>query len=114
MSNELNVQETFYGTLDPGVEIELYRWDTDYDTHRKRASCFSVAPDPAIPLGGGYTAEFAPGKVDLQITRVWNTVWTAPAVPGQNLQHTFQWNVALKNIGDQTAAYHLLQAETDN
>ena len=109
MSNELNVNEIAYGRLDPGEPVEIYYWNSDYGKHSRRASFFSVAPDPEIPFGGDVSIMVNPGKVDLQITDVWNTVWT-------NLknQNTFQWNVRIINIGNQTSAYHLIQAETDN
>jgi hypothetical protein len=110
MSNEVNVSEIAYGTLDSGVELEIYHWGSSgsYDAQRKRGRFFSISPDPAIPFDGG-TIEFVPNKVDLQITRVWNTVWT-----GDDESHVFQSNIAVGNIGGSTSAYHLIQAETDN
>lgn len=109
MSHEVNISETFYGTIDPGVTLEFYDWEGDYDNVRKKARFFTVAPDPLIPIGGGWELEIYPTALDLEITSVWNTVWVdADGNP------TFQRNARVGNIGTATAAYHLLRAETDN
>jgi hypothetical protein len=117
MSNEVNVREIAYGTLDPQVEIEIYFWGdyNSYNTQRKRARFFSVSPDPEIPFPGGGTYEWEPSVHNLQITRVWNTVWASFDQNEGKRKHVFQSNVAIKNIGDEfISAYHLIQAETDN
>ena len=109
MSNEVNVVETFYGTIDPGVALEFYDWSGKYEDTRKRARFFTVEPDPEIPLGGGGVAEVLPTRLDLELTRTWVTVWV-----DENDKRTLQRNAAVTNIGGGTAAYHLLRAETDN
>jgi hypothetical protein len=111
MSNEVNVTEILFGVLDPQVEVELYVWgdNNSYDKQRRRARFFSISPDPLIPLPGIGTIEMVPGQVDFQITRVWNTVWTA-----EDDSHIFQSNIAFANVGNSTSAFHLIQAETDN
>lgn len=108
MSNEVNIVETFYGTIDPGVPLEFYDWTGEYDQVRVKARFFTVAPDPELPFGPG-TIEFFPNKLDLEITRTWETVW----VDGSG-NKTFQRNTTIQNVGESTAAYHLLRAETDN
>jgi hypothetical protein len=108
MSNEVNIVETFYGTIDPGVLIEFYDWSGNYDDVRKKARFFTVEPDPALPFDGG-TIEVYPNKLDLELTRSWVTVWV-----DANDSKTFQRNASVTNIGEATAAYHLLRAETDN
>ena len=108
MSNELNIVETFYGTIDPGVVLEFYDWSGDYDETRKKARFFTIEPDPEISFDGG-TLEFFPNKLDLELTRTWATVWG-----DDNGNATFQRNATITNIGESTAAYHLLRAETDN
>lgn len=108
MSNEVNIVETAYGTLDPGLWVEIYDWSGSYDATRVKARFFTVAPDPLIPIGGGLV-EFLPDKLDLEITRSWETVWV-----GADGSHTFQRNARIENIGISIAAYHLLRAETDN
>jgi hypothetical protein len=114
MSNKIDIVETFYGTIDPGVGLEFYDWTGEYDKIRVKARFFTVAPDPEIPpegatTEGGPTIEFYPTKLDLEITSAWNTVWV-----DENANATFQRNAAIRNIGEATAAYHLLRAETDN
>jgi hypothetical protein len=108
MSHQVNVTETFYGTIDPGVTLEFYDWSGSYNDVRKRARFFTVAPDPMIPLGGGITGEFSPIELNLELTGSWSTVW----VDDQGIA-TFQRNARIANIGFATAAYHLLRAETD-
>lgn len=109
MSNEVNIVETAYGTLDPGFWVEIYDWSGNYDATRVKARFFTVEPDPWIPLGDGILIEFQPDKLDLEITRTWATVWV-----GADGSQTFQRNARIENIGTSTAAYHLLRAETDN
>src|SRR2546425_2933066 len=75
MSNEVNIVETAYGTLDPGLWVEVYDWSGNYNATRVKARFFTVAPDPWIPIGGGVLVEFQPNKLDLEITRTWATVW---------------------------------------
>ncbi|MBV8614100.1 MAG: hypothetical protein JOY66_10065 [Acetobacteraceae bacterium] len=108
MSNEVNITETFFGTMDPGEVLQLFDWSGNYDQIRAKARFFSVSPDPLIPFDGG-TIEFEPNQLNLEITRVWNTVWV-----DVNGNATFQRNVEITNIGGSTAAFHLLRAETDN
>jgi hypothetical protein len=120
MSNEVNIKQIGYGTLDPGFAIEMYSWTTSesaYKKQRKQARFFTVVPDPllpSVPPGGGYI-ENDEGIVQMEITRVWNMVRTT-VTGGANwtVDHVLQWNVALLNSGQQTASWELLQAETDN
>jgi hypothetical protein len=111
MSNEVNVTEIFYGVLDPGLEIELYFWgdNNSYNKRRHKARFFSISPDPEIPLKSGGTLELTPDVLNFEITRVWNTVWVSPED-----DRVFQSNLSIKNLGTSTAAYHIIQAETDN
>lgn len=95
-------------TIDPGVTIEFHDWNGNYDDVRKKARFFTVEPDPEIPFDGG-TIEFLPNKLDLELTRSWVTVWV-----DSNDNRTLQRNVSVTNIGEATAAYRLLRAETDN
>jgi hypothetical protein len=108
MSNELNITETFYGTIDPGVALEFFDWSGNYDDVRKKARFFTVAPDPWLPLGG-FDFEVAPIQLNLELTATWCTVWV-----DADGNATFQRNARIANIGDATAAFHLLRAETDN
>jgi hypothetical protein len=108
MSHEVNIAETAYGTLDPGIWVEIYDWSGSYSKVKGKARFFTVAPDPWLPFDGG-TLEFQPDKIDMEITRVWNTVWVA-----DDGSQTFQRNVRIENVGSSTSAYHLLRAETDN
>jgi len=112
MSNEVNISEIGFGTLDPGVGLEIYNWtssEAEYNERRRKVRFFTIAPDPLIPIGDVGTIEFVPGVSEMEITRIWSTVWT-----GVNDDHAYQWNVAVRNVGQQTTAWHLLQAETDN
>jgi len=109
MSNELNIVETAYGTLDPGQAVEIYDWSGGYDENRVKARFFTIAPDPWIPLGGGVKVEGLSEHVDLEVTRTWATVWVAA-----DGSPTFQRNARIENTGPYTCAYHLLRAETDN
>ena len=109
MSNEVSIVETFYGTIDPGVPLEFYDWSGNYDDTRKKARFFTVAPDPWIPFGDGGLIEILPNEIDLELTNSWATVWV-----DDNGNATFQRNARVVNIGESTAAYHLLRAETDN
>jgi hypothetical protein len=108
MSHEVNIVETAYGTLDPGVWVEIYDYSGSYDKIKVKARFFTVAPDPWLPFAGGLL-EWAPNQLDLEITRVWETVWVAAdGTP------TFQRNAHIANVGSNTSAYRLLRAETDN
>lgn len=113
MSNEVNIVETAYGVIDPGYSLEIYDWSGDFEETRKKARFFTVVPDTEIPIGDGiyeeYAPEFGDALVNLEIIRTWTTVWVHP-----DHTHTFQRNVAIKNIGPATTAFHLLRAETDN
>ena len=109
MSNEVNIVEIAYGTLEPGWWVEIYDWSGNYDATRVKARFFTVAPDPLIPIAPGIMWESTPTKLDLEITKTWATVW----VDAKGDQ-TFQRNARIENIGTDTAAYHLLRAETDN
>lgn len=111
MSNELNVTELASGVLDPGFEVEMYFWGDNKSFNRKRhkARFFSVTPDPVIPWEGVGTIEFWPSVLNFEITRAWNTVWVSATG-----DRVFQTNVAIKNLGPNTGAFHLIQAETDN
>jgi hypothetical protein len=116
MSNEVNIVEIAYGTLDPGMPpIEIYNWtadEADYNRAKVKARFFSVIPDPWIPIAGG-SFEVLPSKLDLEITRTWITVWAWD--DGSEFgAHSFQRNIQIANVGEETAAYHLLRAETDN
>jgi hypothetical protein len=119
VSNQVNIFEMAYGTLDPGVPpIEIYNWTTDeadYNRARVKARFFSVIPDPWIPIPGapGVSVEVLPSKLDLEITRTWVTVWASDDGSPTGA-HSFQRNVQITNVGDETTAYHLLRAETDN
>lgn len=107
MSNEVNIVEIAYGTLDPGMSIDIYNWtvdEADYNRARVKARFFSVIPG---------TFWVRPYKVDLEITRTWVTVWAADDGSPTGA-HSFQRNVQITNVGDTLAAYHLLRAETDN
>ena len=108
MSNEVNIVETFYGTMDPGVVLEFYDPSGKYEDVRHKACFFSVEPDPVLP-GNGFSYEWVPNKLDLEVTRTWTTVWV-----DANDNRVFQRNATVANIGQSTAAYHLLRAETDN
>jgi hypothetical protein len=105
MSNEVNIVETFRGTIDPGWSWQFYDWSGDYNVTRIKARFFTVEPDPDQPLGTGDR----PQHLDLEITRVWETVWV-----GTDGRYAFQRNVEMANIGTMTAGYHILRAETDN
>ena len=112
MSNELNVEELVHGTIDPGVELTFYFWGEPgtFETQRKRARFFTIAPDPLLErleLGGAHS--------DLQINRTWNTVWSGTefAQNGQ-FEHVFQSNVVIENVGPNATGFRLIQAETDN
>jgi hypothetical protein len=112
MSQELNLAEIGYGSLDPGWSVEIYTWTTSeqsYDTHRRRARFFTAVPDSQIPLGDIGTIEFYPNVVEVEITRTWNMVRV-----DENGGHVLQWNVAMLNPGGSTTGYHLLEAESDN
>ena len=77
MSQELNLDELGYGSLDPGWTVEIYRWTTSeqsYSEHRRRARFFTAIPDSVIPLGDFGTIEFFPNVVQVEITRQWNMV----------------------------------------
>jgi hypothetical protein len=113
VSNEVNISELVYGTLDPGLWVEWYLGRPYYDQARRKVAFFTIVPDPAIPFGDGVTIEIAPGHVDMEITRTWNTVWSS-LKPDNSIDHAFQRNVRIANPADQTSAYHLLVAETDN
>jgi len=111
VSNEVNIVEMAYGTLDPGLSVEIYNWtvdEEDYNRARVKARFFSVVPDPFL---GQF--ELIPNKLDFEITRTWVTVWVWEDGSG-NDAHSFQRNVRISNVGDSTGAYHLLRAETDN
>jgi hypothetical protein len=116
VSNEVNIVEIAYGTLDPGMPpIEIYDYtvgEADYNRARVKARFFSLIPDPWIPIPGG-SLEVLPSKLEMEITRVWVTVWAADDGSPYGA-HSFQRNVRFANVGDYTAAYHLLRAETDN
>ena len=105
MSNEVNIKETFWGTIDPGWSLPFYDWSGDYYVTRVKARFFTVEPDPDPPLGTGRR----PQHLDLEITRVWETVWE-----GTDGKYAFQRNVEMANIGTMRAGYHILRAETDN
>lgn len=113
MSNEVNITEIAYGTIDPGVPpLEFYYWtsgENEYNQVRVKARFFTVEPDPWLPLGDIGVVEFEPSQMNLELTRTWATVWV-----GADGSHSFQRNAAIQNIGDFTSAYHILLAETDN
>ncbi len=112
MSNEVNISQLAYGTLDPGFWVEWYIPRPDYEAARKKVASFTVVPDPVV---GG--VDIAPVgewiNMDLEITRIWNTVWET-GTPQGNIEHVFQRNVRITNPGAQQTAYELLVAETDN
>jgi len=115
MSHEVNLSQIGYGTADPGVSWDIESWTTSengYNTERKRSSFFTVIPDPMIPLGNFGTIEWE-GISQMEITRVWNLVRTTIDANGHD-HHVFQCNATVLNSGDQTTAFELLQAETNN
>jgi hypothetical protein len=105
MSNEVNLQTTFLGTLDPGWSIELYDWSGDYDKTRVKGRFFTVAPLPDPPFGTGVR----PQHIDMEIIRVWETVWE-----GTDGRYVFQRNLTVMNVGPMTGGYAVIRAETDN
>lgn len=115
MSHQVNLSQIGYGTIDPGLTVEVFSWTTSesaYNTERKRASYFTAIPDPWIPLGGAGSVEFE-GICQVEIPRVWNLVRTSIDNAGKD-HHVFQCNAAVLNSGSQTTAFELLQAETNN
>ncbi len=102
----VNVNEIAYGILDPGTSTELYFWDSSknsYNNHKNKARFFSVTPDIA-------KVALANSPINFEITRVWNTLWLE-----NDFSLVFQTNVAIENLAvSQTAAFHLIEAETDN
>ena len=102
MSNEVNISEVAFGFADRGVEWEINQWNVQ----PQKARFFTVVASPAIILVG-----FPGGPWDMEITRVWSTVWQSDTGA-----LTHQWNVRVKNVGhlDDTVYYQLLMAETDN
>jgi hypothetical protein len=106
MSNEVNITEVAKGLLDPGLLLEFYYWK---NVSPSRARFFTVVPDAWIPLGNAGEVLFEPNKIDLEIVRAWSTLWVST-----DGKLTYQWNVAIKNVGDSTAVFRLLMAETDN
>jgi hypothetical protein len=111
MSNEVNITQVAYGTMDPGVSIEWYLPRPDYDEARRKVAAFTVVPDPVI--GGIEIAVLGETThIDLDITRVWNTVWSTGTERG--IDHVFQRNARVSNTAGVSAAYELLLAETDN
>jgi hypothetical protein len=109
MSSEVNVNEVFYGTIDPGFVVEFYDWEGSYNSSKKRAWSYNVAPDPWIPIPVLGKYEVYPNQYDLQITALWTTVWVDEAG-----NPTFQRNARMENIGGSTCAYHMLRSESDN
>jgi hypothetical protein len=111
MSNEVNISQLAYGTLDPGWWVEWYVPRPNYDAAKQKVAFFTIVPDPVIGgieiIGVGETV-----NRDLEITRSWNTVWSTGTSKG--IDHVFQRNVRITNPGSLTAAYELLVAETDN
>ena len=105
MSNEVNIVETFRGTVDPGWSWQFYDWSGNYYATRVKARFFTVEPDPDPPFGTGVR----PQKIDLEITRVWETV--REETDGS---YSFQRNAEMANIGTMRAGYRILRAETDN
>jgi hypothetical protein len=115
MSSQVNVSQIGYGTIDPGFEVDVFSWTTtesSYNKERKRASFFTAIPDPLIPVGNAGTVEFD-GISQVEITRVWNMVRTTIDANFKD-HHVFQCNATVLNSGQQTCAFELLQAETNN
>lgn len=112
MSNGVDVQEIAYGGLDVDVPIELYFWTTregDYDIARQRARFFTMVPDPKFTHGNGGSYQDWPVKIDMEIARVWSTVWEA-----QDRSHSLQYDLAIVNYGEGQADYRIPMGETDN
>jgi hypothetical protein len=106
MSNEINLVQVATGTLDPGWWCELYDHSgAGYEETRVKGRFWTIVPEPDWPIGTG----FVPQKIDLQITKVWDTVWV-----GVDRTKTYQRNVGFTNIGTMTAGWRALRAETDN
>jgi hypothetical protein len=112
MSNEVNISQLAYGTLDPGFWVEWYVPRPNYDAARKKVAFFTIVPDPVI--GGTDIAPVGSSiNMDLEITRTWNTVWET-GFPDGSIEHVFQRNVRINNTAGEPTAYELLVAETDN
>ena len=111
MSNEVNISQLAYGTLDPGLWVEWYLHRPNYDAAKHKAAFFTVVPDPAV---GGIELIFVGETIvrDLEITRTWNTVRSIGLANG--IEHQFQRNVRIFNPAGESTAYELLVAETDN
>ncbi len=105
MSNEVNISEVAFATADLGVEWTINHWGIQ----PQKARFFTVVPDPRIPFDGGTILIEPSGPYNIEITRVWSTVWVS-----DNGAITYQWNTVVTNVGSWTSAFHLLMAETDN
>jgi hypothetical protein len=100
MSNEVNMSTPFNFVIQPGATWDLY----SPGHSGNKARFFTVNPDP-----DPYGIEFEPNQMDLEITRVWSTLWVSDTGA-----LNYQWNVRVTNPGGSTAGCRLVVAETDN
>ncbi|AQV95060.1 hypothetical protein BJN34_14355 [Cupriavidus necator] len=113
MSNEVNISQIASGTLDPGHGWEFYVPRPDYQAQIGKVAFFTAVPDASFDI----VLEGYPEHRDIEITRTWNTVWsslTAQGVAQGYIDHVFQRNVTVENLGPITTAFYVLVAETDN
>ena len=68
MSNEVNMSTPFNFVIQPGATWDLY----SPGHSGNKARFFTVNPDP-----DPYGIEFEPNQMDLEITRVWSTLWVS-------------------------------------
>ena len=100
MSNEVNISVVSTASADPNVEWFIWR----AGIQPQKARFFTVVSYAGLIILGEPL-----GPIDFEITRVWSTEWVS--AQGDT---THQWNVNVRNVGNESGLYALVMAETDN